>query len=199
MSPAVRPTLLAARPASNLEVAPEFTPAPIEQESPHIRAVPSVAPKTRPGLVHGILALVGLAVIVLCQMGLSIALSNGAYEVRELQAASAQLGRQEQNLQEQLNVLNSPQNLATAATNLGMVGGQEAQFIQLSSGVVLGGPDALHAAGEIAGHGGLLVPNALLAPETAATTTPVVPETEKDPEPYPGMLLPAEGVANEQG
>ena len=52
------------------------------------------------------------------------------------------------------------------------------------------GADALHTAGTSSTGA---VPNALL------TETPAVPTPTEEPEPeiYPGMLLPVEGVANE--
>lgn len=158
-------------------------------------ALPRPTVRRAPSIVHGVVALAGLGAIILGQLGLSMVLGEGAYEIAGLQASSAQLSREQQTLQEQLDTLQSPQQVATAAEALGMVQGQASQFLQLSSGAVLGGPDALHMQQpSVSTNGDLLVGNQLLQAEAPVQQAPVAVEPA-EPEPYPGMLLPAEGVA----
>ncbi len=177
------------------ERAPGRSPERESERRRRLVALPRPTVRRAPSLVHGVVALAGLGAIILGQLGLSMALGEGAYEIAGLEASSAQLSREQQTLQEQLDTLESPQQVATAAESLGMVQGQASQFLQLSSGAVLGGPDALHMQQpSIATNGNLLVGNELLQSSTPAPQAPVVQEPV-EPEPYPGMLLPAEGVA----
>lgn len=183
----------------SLHTLPERAPerAPDRAPERRRRLVPLPRPTVRraPSVVHGVVALAGLGAIILGQLGLSMVVGEGAYEIAGLQATSAQLSREQQTLQEQLDTLESPQQVATAAESLGMVQGQASQFLQLSSGAVLGGPDALHMQQpSVSTDGSLLVGNELLQSSTPAQQAPVV-EEPAEPEPYPGMLLPAEGVA----
>ncbi|WP_175414166.1 hypothetical protein [Agrococcus sp. SGAir0287] len=171
--------------------------APEREREPRRRLVALPRPTVRraPSVAHGVVALAGLGAIILGQLGLSMAIGEGAYEIASLQSTSAQLSREQQTLQEQLDALESPQQVALAAESLGMVQGQASEFLQLSTGAVLGGPDALHMQQPSVGaDGSLLVGNEILQASTPAPQAPVA-EEPAEPEPYPGMLLPAEGVA----
>lgn len=170
---------------------PSETPSTPERG---LRALPKPVVRRKPRLMHGVVALSGLGIIMGGQLGLSIALSDGAYTVSSLSATASDLGRTEQALQERLDVLSSPQQIALGAEGLGMVAGQSSQFLQLSNGQVLGGPDALHMQQPSTYlDGTLLVANGLVATEPVVPVAP--PEPAAEPAPYPGMLLPAEGVA----
>ncbi len=168
--------------------APERRRGLVVLPRPHLRRAPS--------LVHGAVALAGLGAIILGQLGLSMLVGESAYEIAGLQSTSAALGRQEQTLQERLDTLESPQQVALAAEELGMVQGQASLFLQLSTGSVVGGPDALHMQQPtVATDGSLLVANELVQPSQQTPVAPTPAEEPAEPEPYPGMLLPAEGVA----
>ena len=174
---------------------PDRAPQRDTERRRRLVAVPRPAVRRAPSVVHGVVALAGLGAIILGQLGLSMVIGEGAYEIAGLQATSAQLSREQQTLQEQLDALESPQHVALAAESLGMVQGQASQFLQLSTGTVLGGPDSLHMQQPSVGtDGGLLVGNELLQSQEPAPQAPVA-EEPAEPEPYPGMLLPAEGVA----
>lgn len=166
--------------------APERQP---ERER-HLRALPAVAPRRAPRLVHGVVALIGLAGIVVAQLGLSVVISEGAYRLSALQGESTALARTEQTLAEDIAVLSSPQHVAVAADELGMLAGQPSQFLTLSGAATAGGPDALWMQTPAIDRSGVYVPNALLAeePQAAATVRAVQAEAAR---PYPGMLLPA--------
>lgn len=167
-------------------VAPEQQPV----RERHLRALPAVAPRRAPRLVHGIVGLVGLAGIIVAQLGLSVVISEGAYRLSALQGESTALARTEQTLAEQIAVLSSPQHVAVAADELGMLAGQPSQFLTLAGSATAGGPDALHMQAPAIDQTGIYVPNALLAqePQAAATVQQVQAAAVR---PHPGMLLPA--------
>lgn len=170
--------------------APAQHPGQQPDRERHLRALPAVAPRRAPRLVHGIVALVGLAGIVVAQLGLSVVISEGAYRLSALQGESTALARTEQTLAEDIAVLSSPQHVAVAANELGMLAGQPSQFLTLSGEATAGGPDALHMQAPAVDGFGIAVPNALLAeePEVAATVQHVQAEAARS---HPGMLLPA--------
>jgi hypothetical protein len=182
--------------SSSLRARPERDDAPRR----HLDALPRPQVRRAPRVLHGVVALAGLGTIILAQLGVSIALSDGAYEITALQSTSSQLDRDQQSLQERLDVLASPQQVALSAEGLGMVQGQSSQFLRLSDGAVLGGPDALHMQQpSTTVDGGLLVGNELVQQADAAAAAAPADEPAPEPEPYPGMLLPVEGVAPQVG
>ena len=128
--------------------------------------------KARPRSFYAIVAVTSVFALFLAQLMLSIILSEGAYEISDLQSEQKQLARTEQALSEQLDLLASPQSLATRAETLGMVVGTNLPAtLTLSTGVLSGTPTA--AAGNVGaiGSDGTLVPNALLVPTTTETPT----------------------------
>ncbi|SFS17598.1 hypothetical protein SAMN04487783_2367 [Agrococcus baldri] len=155
----------------------------------HLRALPTPSVRRAPRLVHGVLALAGLAGIVAAQLGLTVVISEGAYTLNALGGESSALARTEQALGEDVAVLASPQHVAVAADELGMLAGQPSQFLTLSGTATAGGPDALHMQVPALDRFGMYVPNALLQtqPQIAAT----VEQVREEIAPYPGMLLPA--------
>ncbi len=158
-------------------------PTPAEQQPErgrHLRALPAIAPRRAPRLVHGIVGLVGLAGIIVAQLGLSVAISESAYRLSALQGESTALARTEQTLAEEIAVLSSPQHVAVAAAELGMLAGQPSQFLTLADTATAGGPDALHMQVPAVDAFGMHVPNALLSEIPQAAVRP-----------HPGMLLPA--------
>jgi len=138
----------------------------------HIEIVPTRAQRrARPRSFYAVVAVASVFALLLAQLLLSIMLSDGAYQISSLQNEQKQLARTEQALGEQLDLLASPQSLATRAEALGMVLGTNAPvFLRLSDGVVSGYPTpAAGTAGAIGADGGL-VANALLANPTADPT-----------------------------
>jgi len=137
---------------------PRRTPKP----APQRRLRPAPAPGTgraKPRLAYAVIALGTVAVIVVAQLLLSIAVTQGAYEIDSYQLRQAELARQEQKLSEDLDRVESPQYLAMNAEALGMVPNANPVYLRLSDGAVLGVPTA--AAGGAAASAPL-VPNALL-------------------------------------
>ena len=176
---------------------------PQEESSPRRRFVdlPRIAPRRGPKLAHGVVALIGLGAIVAAQLGMSVALSDGAYQLQGLQVEHAQSQRTQQSLQERMSALASPQGLATGAEALGMENGGERRYIELATGAVTVGPDALHVENAArVGTSRLAVPNALVQSErdlSAIRQGQVMAEQRhREAQGYPGMLLPSQGVAD---
>lgn len=143
-------------------VAPRRAPKPAAKPAPQRRLRPAPEPKpgrSKPRLAYAIIALGAVAVIVVAQLLLSIAVAQGAYEIDTYQLRQAELARQEQKLAEDLDRVESPQYLAMNAEALGMVPNANPVYLRLSDGAVLGVPMAA-TGGEAASAP--LVPNALL-------------------------------------
>lgn len=109
---------------------------------------PMVVGLTAVGIVLGILA---------TQLGLSIAVSQGAYEVRALELEQRDLTRVERVLSQNVDKLASPQNLAENASKLGMVQNATPAVLRLSDHKVRGSLTARTSA-----VGSNLVPNSAL-------------------------------------
>lgn len=156
-------------------------PAPRER---HLRIAdaPRTARRRAVSPVIGGLIAVGVVLIIFAtQLGLSIAISQGAYEARALEIEQRDLSRVERVLSQNVDKLASPQNLAENAAALGMVQNTRPATLRLSDGAVLGALES--ATSEVRGN---LVPNSTLE------TMPVV-----DAE---GLLVPRDeaGGAQEQ-
>ncbi|HAM27263.1 MAG TPA: hypothetical protein DCP11_11370 [Microbacteriaceae bacterium] len=167
--------LALAEPALSL---PAGSPREAEQHPRHIEIVTTRSQRrARPRVVYALVAVAGLFVILISQLLLSIVLSDGSYQISALQASQKELARDQQSLTENLRVLESPQNLAGRAEQLGMVLNTSGYgWLRLSDGSVLAAPTAADAASTIGTNGSALIPNTLLTPEMlasqAAATTP---------------------------
>jgi hypothetical protein len=138
--------------------APRKSPAPKPER--RLRPAPEPGGRAKPRLAYAIIALGGVAVIVVVQLLLSIAVAQGAYEIDSYQVRQATLAREEQKLSEDLDRVESPQFLAANAEALGMVPNANPVYLRLSDSAVLGEPTA--AIGGAAASGPL-VPNALIS------------------------------------
>lgn len=135
-------------------------------EQTRIEIVPSRSQRrARPRLLAAIMTVGGLFAILAAQLLLTIATSEGAYEISSLQAQQNELARDEQVLIEKLQVLEAPQHLAAEAQSMGMVASSSTALLQLADGVVLGAPVAASASSALttAPDGSPLISNALLA------------------------------------
>lgn len=104
--------------------------------------------KARPRVSYAITTVVTVSAIVVAQLLLSVSLSQGAYQLSALKSEQRGLGLQQQSLNEQLQVLNSPQYVSENAQSLGMVINQSPSYLTLSSGTILGTPGPGGAATE---------------------------------------------------
>jgi hypothetical protein len=168
--------------------------------------------RARPRLAYALIAIGGLLGIFLAQLLLSIALSNGAYQISSLLGEKRDLTRVEGALSEQLGVAGSTQNLASNAQKLGMVASSAPAFLGLD-GQVTG--SAVAADGVTASSG--LIANSLLSgaplvgeatvteelPSDAAVstegTTGVVTETDSAEASAPAVASTTESVPSTAG
>lgn len=153
--------------------------SPERTERPRIEPVPDAAPRpARPRVVFAFVAIAGLFVIVAIQLLVSVGLSQGAYQITELQTQQKNLTRANEEKQDAVDALSSPQNLAAAAQRQGMVANTSPVYLRLSDGAVLGDPAAAGATAASATSAAQnLVPNSLLAPavptaDAQASATP---------------------------
>ena len=116
--------------------------------------------RARPKVAYALVATAALFVLLLTQLGISIALSDGAYQISALQSEQAELARDQQKFSEQLDVLSSPQNLANNADALGMVRNSNPVYLDLATGAVHGVPAPAEAGPD--GTGDNLIGNTLL-------------------------------------
>lgn len=159
--------------SSNLAIAtPSTRPQP--STSPAARPVEIVTSReqrrARPKIAYALIATAALFVLLLAQLAISIALSDGAYKISDLQAAKTELVRDQQKYGEQRDVLSSPQNLAANADELGMVRNSNPVYLDLTTGAVHGSPAP--AAGADEATSGNLIPNTLLDGVPLTTKAP---------------------------
>jgi hypothetical protein len=141
-------------------------PRPHEDDRPsHLEVVTTRSQRrARPRTVYALVTVGTLLGIVVAQLLLSIAVSQGAYQIGSLQSTQKALQRSYQAATEDLNRVSSPQYLADAANALGMVSNSNPVYLRLSDGAILGTPTpAAATAGTVTGGQGNLVPNSLLA------------------------------------
>ncbi|MGG7463084.1 MULTISPECIES: hypothetical protein [unclassified Plantibacter] len=113
---------------------------------PDIRAVAAgVRSRTKPKPLYAVVVVVAVIGIVSAQLLVSVSLSQGAYEITQLQGQQKELGRTTSTLTEDLNRLSSPQYLAENAQALGMVGNTVPSYLRLSDGAILGVPTPAEA------------------------------------------------------
>lgn len=116
------------------------SPNPQPHSRPDLTVVPTTRIRSRKiSPLMGAFTAVGLILATLfAQLGLSIAVSDGAYEARALQVELRDLTRVERVLSQNTDKLASPQNLADNAAKLGMVQNTTPATLRLSDSAVLG-------------------------------------------------------------
>ena len=157
-----------------LDLAPERLgrarpqPTRTAPERQHIRAVTTGArSKLRPRPMYAVIVVGAVVAIVAGQLLLSVGLSQGAYQIQQLEGKQVELGRTSAALAEDLDRLASPQYLAVNAQALGMVGNSLPTYLRLSDGAVLGTPTPASASTSP-------IFNAALVPNAQAATLPLV-------------------------
>lgn len=151
--------------------------APLRRPSEQPRHVQIVSTRAqrqaRPRVVYAVLALGGLFGLFLLQLVLSIVIAGGAYQISDLQVQQRELVREQDALVETLNLLGSPQNIATKAESLGMMlGTSTPAFLRLADGAVVGSHLRTSPGRAVLGSKGNLVPNILLTQMAAAEEQP---------------------------
>lgn len=98
------------------------------------------ASRLRPRLSAPLIILLGLVGVMGIQLVINMALTQDAYYLRELKAEKRDLATQVQIMSEQVDSLSSPQNLADAAHQLGMVANPASVMIDLETDKIFGKP-----------------------------------------------------------
>lgn len=119
------------------------SPRPQVQARPDLRTVarprPAVSVRTAAILVAAFIA------IIVTRLFITVAIESSQYEIASLSQQNTNLGRDAEFLTEQLNVLDSPQNVASMAIELGMVSNSRPTYVRLSDGKVWGNGEAAKA------------------------------------------------------
>ncbi|MBM7504593.1 hypothetical protein ACFPER_17085 [Agromyces aurantiacus] len=136
-----------------------LAPGAAPERSRRLRPAPEAVRRARPKLAYAVVSLVSIGAIAMVQLLLSIAMTQGAYELDAQVLRQAELQREQQKLSDDLDRLESPQYLAMNAEALGMVPNSDPVYLRLSDGAVLGQPTAAQGS---SGSSAALVPNALI-------------------------------------
>lgn len=141
------------------------------------------AKKLRPSLWAGLIVMLGIVLVHIVQLSLNMVLTQDAYYLRELNAERRALNTEVQIIQEQVDSLASPQNLADAANRLGMVANPDSALLDIQSDRVFGKPepasatDAAVASANLVANSALGTTSEFTASSIAATGFEVSVET----------------------
>ncbi|OII35122.1 hypothetical protein BIU98_04125 [Curtobacterium sp. MMLR14_010] len=143
-------------------VAPSRAPRPSRPRPELVEVAPTKAQRrARPRIAYAVVGVAALGTLLLAQLGISMVLSQGAYELNSLSAEQTTLSRSQQSLSEELRVLDSPQNLARNAQALGMIANSTPVYLDPTTGQVFGTPTPATPE-EATGNTANQVPNSLL-------------------------------------
>ena len=153
---------------------PRQHPRPSSPPRRHLEVAPTRAQRrARPKLVHAVVLLAGVVAVLLAQLGLSMAVADGAYQISSLQIEQRDLLRDTEALAENLESLQSPQFLASNAEALGMVASGNLPYIDVATGHVSG--RAGETGGSVLGRSGGAIGNVTLAGVPQVTTSSTTP------------------------
>ena len=111
---------------------------------PPVRAVPAVSTASKVRAIFSgrnvAIIVVSIVLLIVGRLVLSVAIDANAYAIAAKAKESQNLGRDAQFIQEQLNVLNSPQHLSAVAHGLGMISNSRPAYLRISDGKVWGNP-----------------------------------------------------------
>lgn len=134
--------------------------------------------KRQPAATALIVSGIGLLVIVILELLITIATSQGVYQIAELKAEKKNLVESTQILGAEVDSLSSPQNLSNAAAQLGMVANANPVFLNVEKQKVSGKPMAA-LAGYDSRISKNLVANAELDTKTSVEDLTTVAEPTK--------------------
>lgn len=100
----------------------------------------SEARALRPNMVAGLIFVAGIVGVYIAILILNMVLTQDAYHLRELKIEKNNLATQVQIIQEEVDSLASPQNLADAANRLGMVANPASVLLDIQNDKVYGSP-----------------------------------------------------------
>ena len=136
--------------------------------------VATSAKAKRHGVAIARTVIVGFVIIQILKLVLDIALSQSAYELRNLKLEKIELTTQSQIIGQQVDSLSSQQNLANSAQALGMIANANPVFLRIADQKVFGKPkSALNTDGRVAKNNiasAALIQESVLTPAVADTT-----------------------------
>jgi hypothetical protein len=106
--------------------------SPVERARPEAKPVPEPVEVPRPAFVGGVLALVVAGIVGL--LALNTVINEDAYRLQDLRGQAADLNQTEQELENELNNLRSPNNLEVKASQYGMVEPDKVVHLNLQEG-----------------------------------------------------------------
>lgn len=118
---------------------PAQQPLRTRAERPNLRLVAQAKRKPK-SILMPTLCVLASAVILGLQLMLSILSQQDAYELNRLSGQQRDLNRVSRVLEQSVEALNSPQNLAENAVSLGMVQNAQPAYLRLSDGTMIGDP-----------------------------------------------------------
>ncbi|QKJ25391.1 hypothetical protein HRU87_04220 [Aquiluna borgnonia] len=143
----------------------------------------------RPNMTAGLIFVIGIVVVLIGQLVLNMILTQDAYQLRSLKIEKRDLATQVQILQEEVDSLASPQNLADAANRLGMVANPASVLLDIESDKVYGKPKPADPATAAVASGNLVANSAMgtvsefSAATVASAEVSAGVETEQSSEP----------------
>lgn len=156
--------------------------------------VMSGAKSKKHGVAIARTVIVGFVVIQILKLVLDIALSQSAYELRNLKLEKIELTTQSQIIGQQVDSLSSQQNLANSAQALGMIANANPVFLRIADQKVFGKPkSALNTDGRVAKNNiasAALIQESVLTPAVADTTPSADQKTVTKPVALPAGTIP---------
>jgi cell division protein FtsB len=136
--------------ARTVRTTPAPRPARPVPPRPPLRAVPAGRPRpARAPFVALVVTLLTLGLLGL--LLLNTALAEGAFRVQDLEGRNAELAQQEQQLEQEIARLGTPQVLSERARDLGMVPSGPPAFLDPATGEVAGRTTTAERAPEASG------------------------------------------------
>lgn len=149
---------------------PQTTPQRSVTTGRRLVPVTSPAPRRKPRLGYALVALAGAAMIAATQIGLSLAITNDSFVLADLTSQQRELDLQASALKDDLAGIESPQLLATKASQLGMVVAGSASYLRLSDSAIVGANMGAASQSTVNPTGGGAVHNALIDDDAVATS-----------------------------
>ena len=139
---------------------------------------PKEASRLKPSLTAGAIFVFGILAVYLAQLALNMVLTQDAYYLSQLKAEKRQLSTQVQIIQQEVDSLGSPQNLADAANRLGMVANPASVLLDIETGKVFGKPTPADPASSKVASENLVANSAMGTVSDISLSTVAESETE---------------------
>lgn len=119
------------------------------------------AKKLRPSMLAGFIFVLGIVAVYIVQLALNMVLTQDAYYLKELKIQKRDLATEVQIIQEEVDSLGSPQNLADAANQLGMVANPASVLLDIRNDRIFGSPEPADAENAAVASSNLVANSAL--------------------------------------